>query len=257
MCGSPSTNLLLAPDGSLFGTTEGGGPSNCGLVFQLKPQKSGALPWKFKTLATFASEVGCTPRSALTRDDAGNLYGALFTGGAANLGAAYMLRPTSGGSYKLKTLKSFSDPNQVGSPIGDIALDGVGAVIGAARNGGADGCGGVYRLAPPSGSGKKWKFQKVRKLAGGGEGCFPLGVARDAGSGALAVTTYQGGVFNVGALLELTPRASGPADYRLRLRESFGPSYNYPQGSPVWGPDGEVYGSTTDAIAIWRSSPAP
>lgn len=253
----PSSNLLLEPDGTLYGVTEGGGPANCGLVFRLRAPNSGRLPWNFKTLASFAPETGCNPRTTPKRGADGNLYGALLNGGPDNLGAVYSLELKPNGAYRLKTLISFKPRNGMASPTGDIALDGAGAVIGAARNGGADGCGGVYRVGPPSGPGSGWSFEPLRRLSNNGSGCGALGVAREQATGVLAVTTYQGGVFNVGALLNMTPRSTGPSLYRFRLRESFGPSYNYPQGSPIFGPDGEVYGSTTDAISIWRSQPAP
>lgn len=250
----PSTNLLLGADGSLFGTTEGGGPSNCGIAFRLTPKPSGALPWKFKVLEKFSQASGCTPRSKLLSDASGNLYGTLFTGGPDNIGSVYRLALQGDGTYKFSKLKVFRGATGLANPMGDIVFDSTGALIGAARNGGGKDCGGVYRLTPPLAGSDVWGFNPVRSFAGNPSGCFPVGVARDPATGDLAVSTYQGGPFNAGALLRLIPRAA-VGQYDVRTREYFGPSYNYPQGSPILDPDGAAYGSTTDAISIWRSAP--
>lgn len=253
--GNPSSDLLLGPDGALFGVTEGGGPANCGVAYRLTPRSGGRLPWVYKTLARFTSSFGCAPRSKLSRDAEGNLYGSLFNSGPAGLGGIFRLGLLADGTYKLAKLKVFNGANGLGNPMGGLALEPSGALVGAARNGGAYGCGGVFRLTPPAPGQTKWSYQNVKVLPGGSRsGCFPVGVGQ-APDGTLAVSTYQGGVFNVGALLELTPAASGPSPYTISVRESFGPTYNYPQGTPVFGPAGEVYGSTTDAISIWRSAP--
>lgn len=253
--GNPSSDLLLGPDGALYGVTEGGGPAGCGVAYRLRPRSGEQLPWTYKTLAKFTPTFGCVPRSKLTRDAAGNLYGTLFASGPAGLGAVYKLGLKEDGTYKLSKLKVFNGANGLGNPMGGIAIEPSGALIGAARNGGAYGCGGVFRLTPPGAGQTKWAYENIKVLPGAPRsGCFPVGVAR-AASGVLAVPTYQGGPFNVGALLEFTSPPSSPSTFEVRLREYFGPSYNYSQGTPVFGPDGEAYGSTTDAISIWRSAP--
>ena len=64
--------------GNLYGTTSDGGASNDGTVFEL-PKGSNTV----ETLVTFNGANGSSPRSGLTFDAAGNLFGT--TNGVSDL----------------------------------------------------------------------------------------------------------------------------------------------------------------------------
>ena len=89
--------LIRDEAGNLYGTTVEGGdlacpddPYGCGTVFKLDP--SGTLT----TLHVFAGRPadGANPQTSLVRDDAGNLYGGTFGGGAHQSGVVFKLDPT-------------------------------------------------------------------------------------------------------------------------------------------------------------------
>jgi len=63
--------------GNLYGTTQTGGTSGCGVVFRVTPQG------KETVLHTFTREPGdgCYPQSGLTRVGKNVLYGTTFFGG--------------------------------------------------------------------------------------------------------------------------------------------------------------------------------
>src|SRR5579862_1484881 len=75
-----SGGLAMDGSGNLYGTTEMGGTSNLGTVFELSP--SGGS-WNKTTLYSFASGTDAAdPLTGVTLDSAGNLFGATVAGGA-------------------------------------------------------------------------------------------------------------------------------------------------------------------------------
>lgn len=96
----PASTLFRAPDGSFYGTTFRGGPSDQGTVFKLTP--AGGLT----TLAAFvgigpASDPDAWATPILAAD--GNLYGTTERGGTARRGTIYRVTPTG----ELTTLVEF------------------------------------------------------------------------------------------------------------------------------------------------------
>ena len=95
---APIAALVADSAGNLYSTTSSGATNSCGSVFELSPASGGA--WTETTLYDFAggSTDGCTPKSAVTLDSNGNLYGATYSGGnASNYGTVYELNPQPSG----------------------------------------------------------------------------------------------------------------------------------------------------------------
>jgi uncharacterized repeat protein (TIGR03803 family) len=84
----PCATLVRDPAGNLYGTTFFGGANNLGTVFMLD------TTGKKTVLYTFGSTLvdGYTP-NGVTRDSAGNLYGATNNGFAPVFGTVFMLVP--------------------------------------------------------------------------------------------------------------------------------------------------------------------
>ncbi len=95
---APIAALIMDSAGNLYSTTSSGATNSCGSVFELSPASGGA--WTETTLYDFTggSTDGCTPKSAVTLDSNGNLYGATYSGGnATNYGTVYELNPQPSG----------------------------------------------------------------------------------------------------------------------------------------------------------------
>jgi uncharacterized repeat protein (TIGR03803 family) len=82
----PHGNLLLGPDGNIYGTTSGyPGYAGNGTIFQLSPDGT------FKTLIAFNGTNGSQPYAGLTLGPDGNLYGTTSGGGAYGGGTVFRL----------------------------------------------------------------------------------------------------------------------------------------------------------------------
>jgi uncharacterized repeat protein (TIGR03803 family) len=76
----PGAALTFDAAGNLYGTTAEGGDQDCGTIFELTPQSGGS--WTERILHSFSLHEGCEPKSKLTFDNAGSLYGTADFGGA-------------------------------------------------------------------------------------------------------------------------------------------------------------------------------
>jgi uncharacterized repeat protein (TIGR03803 family) len=72
---APSAVIFDAA-GSLYGTTENGGPANGGAVFKLAHNSNGS--WAFSVLRFFFGKPALNPAAGVVLDKAGNLYGTTF-----------------------------------------------------------------------------------------------------------------------------------------------------------------------------------
>jgi uncharacterized repeat protein (TIGR03803 family) len=86
-------NLIADAAGNLYGTTEAGGVSNDGVVFELSPPAAGQVRWAGKVLHSFNGTRGDQSRGALLTDGSGNFYGMTLDGGKSNDGVVFKLTP--------------------------------------------------------------------------------------------------------------------------------------------------------------------
>jgi uncharacterized repeat protein (TIGR03803 family) len=156
----PRGGVLRDSDGNLYGVTVGGGHDcaisthagggGCGTVFRLAPDGT------FTTLHRFAADAteGTEPQSRLAADDAGNLYGVTFRGGAG-VGSGTgrggtVFRINSSGVHT--TLHDFSISDVAANPGGPLLLDDVGNLYGVTQwsraEHGLSGGGTIFKLDP-------------------------------------------------------------------------------------------------------------
>jgi uncharacterized repeat protein (TIGR03803 family) len=140
-------SLIIDSSGDLYGTTDTGGASDDGTIFELTKGSS-----TITTLATFNSSNGSVSPyvsespTTLMMDSSGNLYGTTFSGGASGEGSIFELAK---GSSTITTLASFNGTNGA-NPHGGLIMDGSGNLYGTTGSGGATNGGTVFELTKGS-----------------------------------------------------------------------------------------------------------
>jgi uncharacterized repeat protein (TIGR03803 family) len=245
----PYAGLTLAANGSIYGTTQGGGANGFGTVFSITP--AGALT----TIYNFCSggescPDGGYPYAPLFLSTNGLFFGTTYIGGnSASQGTIFHI--TSSGA--LTTLWQFC--HGFACPDGLAAISGViqasngnfygttfsGAVAGYAQGLGNGGT--VFSITPTGGLTTLYSF-----CTGGSELC-PDGYAPRAGlvqgsDGNLYGTTYQSGAYgNYGTIFKITTSGSLTTVYSF-CQASGCPDGANPSGSLIQATDGNFYGTT-------------
>ncbi len=184
--GYPQANVTLDTAGNIYGISGRGGILDKGAVFELTPNGRGG--WNETVLHSFAGgNDGEYPYLTVTLDNAGNVYGASYSGGAPGYGIAFELSPASG-TWIENILHTFTGGTDGGYPT-SLVLDSKGNVYGSAETGGVGTNGLVFELSPTGGV---WTEKVLYDFAGGSDGYEPGPLLMD-GAGNLFGTTNAGG----------------------------------------------------------------
>jgi uncharacterized repeat protein (TIGR03803 family) len=232
--GLPSTPLLLDSAGNLYGTTFVGGTKkeDGGVVFKLAPDGEETVLHAFK-----GGKDGQDPSSGLIADSQSNLYGLTLTGGDGDkpfgLGTVFKLAP-DGTETILYAFKGGSDGR---NPDGSLLADSQGNFYGTTLQGGANGQGTVFKLAPDGTETVLYSFQN------GSDGAEPVaGVIADA-QGNLYGTTFTGGPGTGGTVFKLAPDGTETVLYAFDPGNSYGAN---PNAGLIMDKNGNLYGTTTN-----------
>lgn len=190
---SPLSGVVRDPRGNLFGTTQGGGPSDDGTVYKIAADGSERVLYGFTGF-----NDGTFPLAGLVMDSSGNLYGTTELGGRNNQGVVFKVTP--GGSESV--LHAFAGGTDGQYPASPLTLDAAGNLYGTTEGGGSGGDGVVFEIA------SNGSETIVHAFTGGADGNAPRsGVIRD-DSGNLYGTTYLGGAANGGTVFKITATGS-------------------------------------------------
>jgi uncharacterized repeat protein (TIGR03803 family) len=241
----PYAGLIFDSAGNLYGTTFLGGAYNGGTVFELTPKAGGG--WKEAVLHSFnpGGKDGFNPYAGLIVDANGNFYGTTVDGGAYGGGAVFELTRGAGGRWRETVLHSFNPGAADGSgPYGGLVLDKAGNLYGTTSAGGAYDYGTVFKLTSQAGGG--WREKVVHSFNNDGKDGFNpyAGLTFDA-LGNLYGTTLYGGIYNVGAVFELTHNAGkGLTEKVLHSFDDNGSGGDGPYAGVIFDASGNLYGTT-------------
>jgi uncharacterized repeat protein (TIGR03803 family) len=232
----PTTPLIQATDGTLYGTTYDGGAFGAGTLFTITP--GGTLA----TLYSFCAESDCRdgrwPTAPLIQATDGNFYGTTYAGGASGKGTVFKITP----SGTLTTLYSFCSQN--GCVDGDESYGGLvqatdGNFYGTAFLGGAYGYGTIFKITPTGVLTTLHSFCAPTQYSCPDGGWLAAGLIQ-ATDGNLYGTTLGGGAYTWGTV------------FRITLSGAFTRLYSFPGGTGgaqpeaplIQGIDGNFYGTT-------------
>jgi uncharacterized repeat protein (TIGR03803 family) len=221
--GIPYGRLIRDQAGNLYGTTEAGGPLQFGSVFVLSSAGVFTSLYNFRL-----SPDGRYPYAGVSRDAAGNLYGADTRGGTFNLGTVFVI--DSAGNETV--LHDFTGGADGAVPYGDVIRDSSGNLYGTASQGGS-GFGTVYKI---DGAGQ---FSTLYTFPGGAAGGRPFaGLVRDSAGNLYGTTSNFGDNAHQGTIFKLDTAGNATV------------LYNFDQGggrNPVAGlardSSGNLYGT--------------
>jgi uncharacterized repeat protein (TIGR03803 family) len=238
--------------GNLYGTTEGGGPGTCGVVFQLTP---GHGSWTESVLHGFDCGFdGFAPSSGITFDTAGNIYGTASAGGAGG-GTVYKLS-RSGSSWIETTLYAFQQDLDGSEPVAPVLLEAAGTLYGATIGAGPHNDGTVFKLQS---SGGNWIFSLVFGFDQGRIYGGPNGNLLMDSRGNIYGTTWSGGAFANGSVFKLTPTGLGGWTY-TSLHDFTGEDGSLVFGGPTMDANGNLYGTAAMGGqfghgVVWKITP--
>jgi uncharacterized repeat protein (TIGR03803 family) len=190
---TPIGGLLIASNGTMYGTTSSGGTggqvgpdgtNGAGIIYSISTTGS-----NFTVLHNFDGSLNTGPQGIMIFGQDGALYGTQYGGGTYNQGVIF--RMPIGGTYQV--LYNFLGTNQPGGstdgadPEGRLALGPDGTIYGTTTFGGS-----------PSGYGTAWSikngvYKQLYIFGNNGTGSYPHSGLVLAADGALYGTTSGGG----------------------------------------------------------------
>jgi len=217
----------------------------------------------FNVLYNFTGALdGANPHVGVTLDAAGNLYGTAYNGG---IGYGSVFKLTHKGSgWVLSPLYDFKGKgaNDGAGPDSPLVIAKDGSLYGAALSGGGNedpychifngyyGCGTVFNLKPPPTRPatplSPWVEKQIYLFTFDPDGAYPRNnIAMDAAGNLYGTGSNGGTVF--GVVWELSPNGDGTwAEKAIYTFTGISnPAGGQPESGVVFGPDGNLYGTTS------------
>jgi uncharacterized repeat protein (TIGR03803 family) len=180
---NPMGELIVARDGTLYGTTYNGGAAHAGTVFSLTPPSAPGGAWTETVLHAFQGGTdGANPQGRLLVWS-GAFYGTTVNGGPANSGTVFELQPRDPHrAWPETVLYAFKGGSDGANPEAGVFVgkdNPVGedhkVLYGSTTNGGQSGDGTLFSLIPPASPGGLWTEQLIFTFGPGQSGTHPHG----------------------------------------------------------------------------------
>lgn len=237
---NPRAGLVQGTDGRLYGTTDHGGASNQGTVFEF------AANGTLNTLYRFCSQTNCWdgshPRAALIQAGGGDFYGTTREGGTHQAGTIFKITATR---HVLTTLYSFCAQTNCADgkgPVAALIQAADGSFYSTTELGGVNSGGTVFKITPKGTFRTLYSFCSQTRCADGGG---PAGLVQ-ASDGNFYGTTGGGGSNDNGVggtVFEVTSGGTLTTLYSF-CAQTLCTDGELPQGGVVQGTDGNFYGTT-------------
>ena len=224
--------LAFDPAGNIYGTTDGGGEFDDGIVYELTKTQG---RWTESVLYNFSN--GGLPVSGVTLDAAGNLYG---TAPLPHYGYAYELI-SAGPQWSKKILHTFQGGDDGASPYGGLILDAAGNAYGTTEGFPGEQRSTVFELTPNSDG--SWTETVLYEFPAGSFGPRS-NLAMDA-DGNLYGSTYGLGTDRFGFAFKLT-HAGGSWSFTNLHEFTNGADGAYPIGGVTLDSAGNLYGTCVE-----------
>jgi uncharacterized repeat protein (TIGR03803 family) len=227
---NPYSGVVLARDGSLYGTTYNGGTIGHGTVYNVTLNGVKSTIYNFCQLAS--CKDGAAPYGPLIQGSDGNFYGTTRAGGGPNKGTVFKITP--GGV--LTTLYSFchiTNCTDGKEPDGGVAQANDGNFYGTTPVGGTYNQGTIFKITPTG------TLTTLHSFCNCGDGSEPNGPLIQATDGNLYGTTFQGGN-NPGTIFNITLAGTLTTLHTFNTTDGVQPNAGLLQDT-----DGNLYGTTT------------
>ena len=221
----PNAAMTLDSSGNLFGTTEFGGASDSGTVFEIAHGST-----TITTLVNFNNSTGEGPYSGLTLDSSGNLLGTTLDAGINNEGTVFEI---AHGTSSLSVVANFSGSTGYNVQAG-VVLDSNGNLFGAASNGGTGAVGVIFEIL--HGSSQITDLASFNKT----NGEFPIAGLMLDSTGNLFGTAQVGGANNDGTVFEI-PQGTTSLITLVNFNDANGQN---PDSALTLDSSGDLFGTT-------------
>lgn len=189
----PYAGLIKDKAGNFYGTGSAGGADGQGAMFKLAPGGTETVLYSFA-----GGSDGAIPSSTLILDKAGNLYGTTYEGGGGSCGGGcgivFKVAP-DGTETVLHVLAGGTSDGSY--PYAGVVMDKAGNLYGTAYEGGTDGYGVIFQLAPDGSETLLYSF------TGGTDGANPDANLVENRKGVLFSTAATGGANGYGTVFSL------------------------------------------------------
>jgi uncharacterized repeat protein (TIGR03803 family) len=231
----PIGELALASDGSLYGTTNGGGSGGLGTVFRLSTDGSVTTIWDL------APGEPAAPRGRLLQASDGLLYGTSQGGSTTCCGTVFSLALDGSGH---RILHSFSDGDGA-IPAGGVIEASDGRLYGTTARGGAQEMGVIYRVDRDGSN-----FTVLHTFLDSHDGAGPFGELVETSPGVFVGTTSMGGKgrIDAGTIFQILASGEFTVLYRFTgMRASRGyVDGRWPYATLTPAADGTLLGVTSN-----------